>query len=68
MNGPPDVDGGVGVVSANEGVDSVAALGESLDDADGSVLPEAQPARNTPESAATIPNLTLRAMNNLPLG
>jgi hypothetical protein len=68
MYGPADADGGVGVVAANEGVDSVAALGESLDDAGGCVLPDAQPARNTTESVATIPNFTLRAMNNLRLG
>jgi hypothetical protein len=67
MNGPAESDDGVGVVTADEGVDSVVALGESIDDAGGGVLPEAQPARNTTASVAATPNLTLRAMDTLPL-
>lgn len=62
MNGPADADDGVGVVSASEGVDSGAALGESLDDARGGALPEAQPARSMTASIAAIPSLTLWAM------
>ena len=61
MNGPVDGDDGVGVVAANDGVDSVVALGESLEDAGRGMLPEAQPARNTTARVAIIPNLTLRA-------
>ena len=61
MKGPPVDDDGVGVVAANEGVDSVVALGEGRDGAGGGALPEAQPATNTTERAATIPNRTLRA-------
>jgi hypothetical protein len=57
--GPPD-DDGVGVVAANEGVDSGVALRESLDDAAGDALPDVQPARNTTDMVATITNLTLR--------
>jgi hypothetical protein len=57
--GPRDGDDGVGVVAANEGVDSVVAMGESLDEAGTDVPPAAQPARNTTDRVATIPNLTL---------
>jgi hypothetical protein len=61
MKGPADGDDGVGVAAANEGVDSVVALGESLDGAGDDVLPDAQPARTTTERVVTIINLTLRA-------
>lgn len=62
MNGPADADDDVGVVSADEGVDSVVALEERLDDAGGGVLPDAQPASDTTASVGAIPNFTLRTM------